>query len=53
MSIRHAIYCTILYSLQNGVQLDSSYRHKNQNGAPMTLLSVVNFDWHMMPGEHF
>lgn len=41
----------ILHSRTNGCAMDSSYRNKNENRAPMTLLITVNAHQHMLPGK--
>jgi hypothetical protein len=50
MAIPHSLDSMILHAHHSGIGLDSSWRHKNENRAPMTLITVVNRHGHMMPG---
>ncbi|ORX40924.1 hypothetical protein BD324DRAFT_647829 [Kockovaella imperatae] len=45
----HALDMAILHSLEGGLGLDSSFRHKNDDRCPLTLLVVVNEAHHMEP----
>lgn len=40
----------ILHSRRNGVGFDSAHRHKNENFAPVTLLTTVDSNGRMVPG---
>ncbi|KZP02693.1 hypothetical protein FIBSPDRAFT_905615, partial [Athelia psychrophila] len=42
----------ILHSRKSGVGLDSAHRHKNENFAPVTLLTTVNDVGRMVPMTH-
>ncbi|KAJ7064679.1 hypothetical protein C8F01DRAFT_1127692 [Mycena amicta] len=46
----HSIQSILLWSHINGVGLDSSYRHKNENRAPVTFLTTVDQNDRMLPG---
>ena len=46
-----AVQAILRWSLQNGVGLDSSYRHKNENRAPVTFLTTIDQNSHMVPGK--
>ncbi|PPQ89048.1 hypothetical protein CVT25_006708 [Psilocybe cyanescens] len=48
-----AIQSLILWSHQNGIGLDSSYRHKNENRAPVTFITTIDENHHMLPGPVF
>ncbi|KAF9472489.1 hypothetical protein BDN70DRAFT_770254, partial [Pholiota conissans] len=48
-----AIQSLILWSGQNGVGFDSSYRHKNENRAPVTFITTIDDNAHMIPGPVF
>jgi len=48
-----ALQVLLRYSRQNGVGLDSSYRHKNENRAPVTFLTTIDENSHMLPGISF
>lgn len=41
----------MLYGRNNGIAIDSSWRHKNENRAPLTLMVTVDNQEHMLPGE--
>ena len=45
-----SIQSLILYSRKNGCGLDSCYRYKNENRAPLTFLTTVNGGDRMLPG---
>ena len=47
----YAIDGAILYSLENGIAMDSSWRHLNQNKCPVTLVTTVNSHHRMVPSE--
>lgn len=40
----------ILYSMDNGLGMDTSWRNKNAHRAPMTVVSTVNAAGRMLPG---
>jgi hypothetical protein len=40
----------ILHCAKRGLGFDSSHRHKNENFAPVTLLTTVDDYGHMVPG---
>lgn len=42
----------ILHSLKRGVGFDSSHRNKNENFAPVTILTTVNDSGRMVPSEY-
>ncbi|THV02008.1 hypothetical protein K435DRAFT_792949, partial [Dendrothele bispora CBS 962.96] len=49
-------YCIqnmLLYARKNGLGLDSSYRNKNENRAPVTFLVTVDKNQRMLPGPVF
>ncbi|KAJ3505246.1 hypothetical protein NLJ89_g7517 [Agrocybe chaxingu] len=48
-----AIQSLILWSHANGVGFDSSYCHKNENRAPVTFLTTIDDNSHMIPGPVF
>ncbi|EJD36355.1 hypothetical protein AURDEDRAFT_174552 [Auricularia subglabra TFB-10046 SS5] len=43
----------ILYSGTNGLCMDSSWRHKNENRAPLTMVATVNNEEHFVPGAAY
>ncbi len=42
----------IMYALKNGIGLDSCWRHKNENRAPMTMIITVDDHNHFVPGAY-
>ncbi|KAF8969307.1 hypothetical protein BDZ97DRAFT_1915276 [Flammula alnicola] len=53
--IKHpfALQSILLWSSTHGVGLDSSYRHKNENRAPLTFLTTIDENHRMLPGPVF
>jgi len=45
-----AVQAILLWSGQHGVGLDSSHRHKNENRAPVTFITTIDENSHMLPG---
>ena len=45
-----AIQAILLWSGQHGVGLDSSHHHKNENRAPVTFITTIDENSHMLPG---
>ncbi|KAG8892469.1 hypothetical protein FRB99_002695, partial [Tulasnella sp. 403] len=43
----------ILYGGINGTALDSSYRHKNEERAPVTFFATINDASHLLPGTAY
>ncbi|KZV90368.1 hypothetical protein EXIGLDRAFT_837845 [Exidia glandulosa HHB12029] len=43
----------MLFAEENGICLDSSWRHKNENRAPLTMLATVNNEAHFVPGAAY
>lgn len=43
----------LLYGGTNGMALDSSHRHKNEQRAPVTFFVTVNDQQHMVPGAAY
>lgn len=48
----HCVQSLIRWGSLNGVGLDSSWRNKNENRAPVTFLTTVDENERMMPGTH-
>ncbi|THU80695.1 hypothetical protein K435DRAFT_939190 [Dendrothele bispora CBS 962.96] len=51
LKIDYCIQTMLLYGYVNGVGLDSSYRNKNENRAPITFLTTVDKYRRMLPGD--
>jgi hypothetical protein len=51
MASDSAIECALSHSSERGIALDSSWRHLNQNGCPLTLVTVVDGNEHMQPDK--
>ncbi|THU98006.1 hypothetical protein K435DRAFT_886410, partial [Dendrothele bispora CBS 962.96] len=49
----YAIQVLLLYGAEYGAGLDSSYRHKNENRAPVTFLTTTDENERMVPGLVF
>ncbi|KAF9525919.1 hypothetical protein CPB83DRAFT_513029 [Crepidotus variabilis] len=48
-----AVQAMILWAGEHGIGFDSSYRHKNKNRAPVTFLTTLDDNSHMIPGPVF
>ncbi|THU88277.1 hypothetical protein K435DRAFT_680156, partial [Dendrothele bispora CBS 962.96] len=49
----YAIQVLLLYGAECGIGLDSSYRHKNENRAPVTFMVTTDENERMVPGPVF
>lgn len=43
--------CSIMNAPDRGLAVDSSHRNKNENRAPVTLVTTVDESGHMVPGQ--
>ncbi|KAJ7454880.1 hypothetical protein FB451DRAFT_1184708 [Mycena latifolia] len=46
----HALQSLLLWAFVNGIGLDSCWRHKNENCAPVTFITTVDQNKRMLPG---
>lgn len=49
---QESLNAAIMWSYYGGVCLDSSWRHKNENVAPLTFLVTVDTNNKMIPSEY-
>lgn len=47
---RYALQALLLYARRYGVGLDSTWRHMNENRAPVTFVTTLDSEEHMVPG---
>jgi len=48
---QESLHAAIMWSSYGGVCLDSSWRHKNENVAPLTFLVTVDTNHKMVPSK--
>lgn len=46
-----ALLAGVRFSQTRGIGLDSSWRNKNENCAPMTIIVTTNEESHLLPGK--
>ncbi|KAJ7121118.1 hypothetical protein C8R44DRAFT_736802 [Mycena epipterygia] len=46
----HAVQSILLWAFVNGIGLDSCWRHKNENRAPVTFITTIDQNNRMLPG---
>lgn len=48
----YALDSAIINSFRSGIALDSTWRHVNNNGHPLTMVTTTNDAQRMNPGEY-
>jgi hypothetical protein len=49
----HALQSLLLWAFINGIGLDSCWRHKNENRAPVTFITTIDQNNRMLPGIRY